>query len=267
LVTAVVHRSEIAAVRLRDGRRLTYSALGRSDGFPVLYMHGAIGSPHWHSPQLEAAVESLGVRYVAVNRPGFGGSDPCPRRTVASYAADIEDLADALGWARFSVIGVSAGAPFALACAWALPGRVVATAAASPLAPPSGMPRLSSLRYRVPGAGFRVPLAGPLAYDAALRALHARSATGPRNMVEDYEVCRRPWGFEPGEVTAPVVLWHGLRDRLVPVRHALRLAGALPACAVRLEPRAGHFFFGRRVAEIIGSALSPGPAARPPAIS
>jgi pimeloyl-ACP methyl ester carboxylesterase len=77
-------------------------------------------------------------------------------------------------------------------------------------------------------------------------------------MVEDYEACRRPWGFEPRDVRVPVVLWHGRRDRLVPVRHALDLAAALPACATRLEPRAGHFFFGKRVTEIIGSVLRPG---------
>jgi pimeloyl-ACP methyl ester carboxylesterase len=153
---------------------------------------------------------------------------------------------------------VSAGAPFALACAWALAERVAAAAAASPLAPSYGSAGSRSLRYRVPGAGFRVPLAGPLAYDTALRVLDARSATAPRNMVEDYEVCRRPWGFEPGEVNVPVVLWHGLRDRLVPVRHALRLAGALPSCATRLESRAGHFFYAQRVGEILASVL-PGP--------
>jgi pimeloyl-ACP methyl ester carboxylesterase len=250
-VTRSCTSREAAGVHLRDGRRLTYEALGRSGGFPVLYMHGAIGSPRWRSAALDAAVASLGVRYLAVNRPGFGGSDPRPGRTVADYAADVEDLADALGWERFSVIGVSAGAPFALACAWALPGRVVAAAAASPLAPP----RSASLRYRMPVAGFRVPVAGPLAYDAALRMVHARSATAPRNMVDDLEVCRRPWGFDPSEVTVPVVLWHGLRDRLVPARHALRLAAALPACVTRLEPRAGHFFFTKRVAEIIESVL------------
>jgi pimeloyl-ACP methyl ester carboxylesterase len=244
--------SEAAAIRLRDGRRLTYRVLGPRGGFPVVYMHGAIGSPRWHSPALEAAVVALGVRYVAVNRPGFGGSDPSPGRTVADCAADVEELADALGWERFSVIGVSAGAPFALACAWALPGRVAAAAAASPLAPPT----CPSLRYRVPAAGFRLPVAGPLAYDAALRLLQARSATAPRNMVDDYEVCRRPWGFEPGDVTVPVVLWHGLRDRLVPVRDALRLAGAMPTCATRIEPGAGHFFFGRRPTEIIESVLA-----------
>ena len=180
------------------------------------------------------------------------GSDPSPHRSVADHAADVEDLADALGWERFSVIGVSAGAPFALACAWRLAGRVVAAAAASPLAPPD----LRSLRYYVPVAGFRVPVAGPLAYDAALRMLHARATTTPREMVLDYEVCRRPWGFDPADVATPVVLWHGLRDRLVPVAHALRLAAAMPACATHLEPGAGHFFFGRRVAEIIASVGS-----------
>jgi pimeloyl-ACP methyl ester carboxylesterase len=250
--------SETVTIRVRDGRRLGYRALGPVEGFPVVYMHGAIGSPHWRVPGLEAAVTALGIRYVAVDRPGFGASDPSPNRTVAHCAADVSDLAGALGWERLSVIGVSAGAPFALACAWALPERVVTAVAASPLAPACASVGSRSLRYRVPGAGFRVPLAGPLAYDTALRMLDARSATAPRNMVEDYEVCRRPWGFEPADVTVPVLVWHGLRDRLVPVRHALRLAAALPSCDTRLEPRAGHFFYGKRVAAILASVL-PGP--------
>jgi pimeloyl-ACP methyl ester carboxylesterase len=243
---------QLSAVRLRDGRRLTYEALGRPGGFPVLYMHGAIGSPRWRSPALDAAVASLGLRYLIVNRPGFSGSDPRPGRPVADFATDVEDLDDALGWERFSVIGVSAGAPFALACAWALPGRVKAAAAASPMVPPGRR----GLRYRVPVAGFRVPVAGPLAYDAALRMLHARSATAARTMIDDLEVCRAPWGFDPSEVTVPIVLWHGARDRLVPARHALRLAAALPACATRLEPRAGHFFFSDRITDIIESVVA-----------
>jgi pimeloyl-ACP methyl ester carboxylesterase len=241
-------RRQLSAVCVRDGRRLTYEALGSPGGFPVLYMHGAIGSPRWRSPALDAAVVSLGLRYLVVNRPGFSGSDPRPRRTVADFATDVEDLADALGWERFSVIGVSAGAPFALACAWALPRRVVAAGAASPMVP-------SGFRYRMPVAGFRVPVAGPLAYDAALRMLHARAATAPSNMIDDLEVCRRPWGFDPAEVTVPTVLWHGARDRLVPVRHALRLAASLPACATRVEPHGGHFFFSDRVADIVASVV------------
>ena len=244
--------SDPDVVRLRDGRRVSFRTVGSPDGFPVIFMHGALGSPRWRTAELDAVVASLGIRCLAVDRPGFARSDPRPDRTVADYGADVEDLADALGLLRFAVIGVSAGAPFALACGWALPDRVVAVAAASPLAPSH------SLRYRVPATSFRVPVAGPLAFEAGLRLMRARAVTGPRNMMEDIEVCRRPWGFAPGDVQVPVVLWHGRRDRLVPVAHALRLAAALPACAVHLESRAGHFFFSRRVAEIIGSLLQAG---------
>jgi pimeloyl-ACP methyl ester carboxylesterase len=251
-VSAATLITDPGVVRVRDGRRLSFRTVGSPDGFPVIYLHGALGSSWRRSARLDAAVASLGVRCLAVDRPGFARSDPCPDRTVADYGADVEDLADALGLARFSVIGVSAGAPFALACGWALPDRVVAVAAASPLAPSH------SLRYRVPATSFRVPVAGPLAFEAGLRLLRARAVTGARNMMEDYEVWRRPWGFAPGDVQVPVVLWHGRRDRLVPVAHALRLAAALPACAVHLESRAGHFLFSGRVAEIIGSLLRAG---------
>lgn len=65
---------------------------------------------------------------MSYDRPGYGRSDPQPGRTVASAAVDVEDLADALGFARFAVIGVSGGGPHALACAALLPDRVTCAA-------------------------------------------------------------------------------------------------------------------------------------------
>ncbi len=254
-----------AEIRLRDGRRAAYSAVGAADGYPVLYLHGAIGSPRWRTPILDAAIAALGLRYVALERPGFGGSDPHPGRTVAGYAADVEDLADELGWRRFAVVGVSAGAPYALACAWAMPERVSAVAAVSTLPPPraarSGRFRL---RYRVPHLAFGTPVLGPALAAAGLGAMGLRRLTPPGAMVEDYEVCCRPWGFEPEEVPGPVTLWHARRDRLVPVGHALRLAAALPAGIPAVEGRGGHFFFRSHSREILASLVEP--AARRPAI-
>jgi pimeloyl-ACP methyl ester carboxylesterase len=78
-------------------------------------------------------------------------------------------------------------------------------------------------------------------------------------MIEDYLVCCRPWGFDPAEVATPVALWHARHDRLVPLGHARRLAEQLPASELSLEPRGGHFFFKRRVMEI----LTPLSAERP----
>ena len=98
-------------VRLRAGRSVTFFAAGPQHGFPVVYCHGAIGSPRWHTPGLDAVIEQLSIRYVVVNRPGFGGSGPEPGRKVADHAHDVGELTTILGCRRFSVVGVSAGAP------------------------------------------------------------------------------------------------------------------------------------------------------------
>ena len=56
-----------------------------------------------------------GVKMVAYDRPGYGGSDPksAARRR---RGADIAAIADELGFDRFAVVGGSGGAPHALAC-------------------------------------------------------------------------------------------------------------------------------------------------------
>jgi pimeloyl-ACP methyl ester carboxylesterase len=252
-------------IELHDGRRLSYSAAGPPRGYPIAYLHGAIGSPRWWTAELEATITGLGIRYVVVNRPGFGGSDGVPGRTVAAHARDVEAIADALGWNRFSVIGVSAGAPYALACAWALGDRIAATAMVSPLPPPAATLRRGRLRlrYRVPLAAFATPGIGPLLAGATLRTMRLRRVTPPRSMIEDYLVCCRPWGFDPAEVRGPVSLWHARHDRLVPPSHVRRLAAALPAAALRLEPRGGHFFFRRHVAEILEPLVAAPAPSRP----
>jgi pimeloyl-ACP methyl ester carboxylesterase len=70
-------------------------------------------------------------------------------------------------------------------------------------------------------------------------------------MIEDYEVCRRPWGFDPCEIAAPVIVSHGQRDRLVPFAHARRLARAIPDCTISSMPGAGHFFLSRHLREVV----------------
>jgi pimeloyl-ACP methyl ester carboxylesterase len=277
-------------VRLRDGRSLGYSAAGPPGGHPVLYMHGAIGSPVRRSAELESAIATYGLRYLMVDRPGFGGSDPHPGRTVASFAADVADLADALGLERFSVVGCSAGGPYALACAWAMPERVAATAAIGSL-PPAVRPwrtRGMSLLYRAslsalllapsasislgdatlgilrrhPGLLARALTAGapvadrellaePEAREVAVRSFLAAAARGVAPMIEDFGVCARAWGFEPEEVRGRVHLWHGVRDRLVPVSYVRGLAEALPYCSTTIADDDGHFFFRARLAEIL----------------
>ena len=173
------------AARTRDGRSITFWAVGPHDGFPVVYCHGAIGSPRWRTPQLDELIDRLAIRYVLVNRPGFGGSDPCPGRTVADFAGDLEHVIDALGHERFSVVGVSAGAPYALACGWRLHDRLAAVAAVSPLGPAFGPGSSPSARYTVPMIPFRVPRTGPALAEFYLRALRLNGQAAARAMIDD----------------------------------------------------------------------------------
>ena len=169
---------------------------------------------------------------------------------------DIEPGADR----RFSVVGVSAGGPYALACGWALADRLVALAAVSPLGPPGGPGASPSLRYMVPLVPYGSPRVGPALAHLSLRALGLQRQTCAQAMIEDYLVCRRPCGFDPADLRIPVTLWHGRRDRLVPLAHTLALAAAIPGCEARVDRHGGHFFYSRRLPEILGS-LTPNPTA------
>ena len=83
---------------------------GSSDSpMPVFWLHGSpnVGSP---PEPLFAAADANGLRWVSYDRPGYGGSDPDDGRTVASAAADVAAVADALGIGRFAVFGHSGGA-------------------------------------------------------------------------------------------------------------------------------------------------------------
>lgn len=244
------------SARLRDGRIMSFASAGPPDGFPVVYCHGAIGSPRWRTPQLDALVQELGVCYLIAYRPGFGGSDPSPGRRVLDFADDLAELMDALGHARFAVVGVSAGAPYALACGRALPDRVAALAAISPLGPAHGAGSSSSLRYRVPLLAFGHGRSGPALAGWCARAVGSAADTPASAMIDDYRVCRRPWGFDPSEVRLPVTVWHGREDPLVPVAHALRLRAVLATSTARIEPAAGHFFYHQRLGEIMAGLLA-----------
>ena len=121
-------------VEVPDGRVLTYDVSGTDDGWPVFLLHGTPGSRMGPRPRA-SVLYRLGVRLIAHDRPGYGGSTRCEGRTVADVAKDITLIADDLGVEHFSVVGRSGGGPHALACAALVPGRVVRAAVLVSFAP------------------------------------------------------------------------------------------------------------------------------------
>jgi pimeloyl-ACP methyl ester carboxylesterase len=282
------------SVCLADGRRLTFAETGPPEGRPVVYCHGAIGTALRDGVDLDAITHRLSVRHIAVNRPGFGGSDLAPGRGVLGFAGDLEELADTLALERFALIAVSAGGPYALAAARRLGDRVLRVAVCSslsPLCPPHrtpGMARrirlalsvlaaapgpcrasgdaLLPLLRRRPGLLHRViaahaapaerrRLTEPAERRAAAASFLDATSYGVAGMIEDYLTYSRAWGFGPGEIDTEVHVWHGGIDPLVPVEHALQLAVALRRCRIFVDPDEGHHFFRRRLDEILTMLL------------
>jgi pimeloyl-ACP methyl ester carboxylesterase len=117
-----------------DGRVLRYCLYGPPDGTPLLWQDGTPGT-RWQRPQVIEAFERAGLRVLVHDRPGYGGSTRQQGRGVADVAGDARLLADAVGWERFAVTGLSGGGPHALACAALLADRVTRCAAVVSPAP------------------------------------------------------------------------------------------------------------------------------------
>src|SRR5262245_28757373 len=101
---------------LPDGRKLAYAEFGDPDGLPVLYCHGSPGSRL--EPLLigDERLRQAGLRVIAPDRPGMGGSDFQRGRRLTDWPADVVRLADHLRLPRFAILGNSGGGPFAAVC-------------------------------------------------------------------------------------------------------------------------------------------------------
>ncbi|MCB1864638.1 MAG: alpha/beta hydrolase [Chromatiales bacterium] len=281
--------------RLTDGRAIALAAFGAPDGLPTAYCHGFPGS-RLEAGLLDAAARAAGLRVIALDRPGLGGSDFQAGRTLAQWPADVAAVMDALGIERFRVLGLSGGGPYATACAAVLGRRVERLSLVCPLGPladPHSTDRMGLL------AGWLIDLArafpafatasysrivGPLlgmfptlalsmvtgiappadrevlaredVRSIVLDSMRAAFAQGGAGAAHELQVYTHDWGVDLGAMTVPVDLWHGEADRTVPIEMAHWYAQALPGCAAHLLPDEGHFSLPVRHAPAILKALA-----------
>jgi pimeloyl-ACP methyl ester carboxylesterase len=117
-----------------DGRELCVDSGGDPAGRPVIMCHGTPGARTLLASWLADAA-TAGVRMLCYDRPGYGGSTAQPGRSVADAAGDVRAIAEAFGYDRVAVWGISGGGPHALACAALLPDLVCAVASLASVAP------------------------------------------------------------------------------------------------------------------------------------
>lgn len=260
------------SILLPGGRRLGYAEYGAPEGHPVLFFHGAPGSRHIHADMADVAVRR-GVRLVAVERPGYGLSDPQPGRSMLDWADDVAVLADALGMARFAIIGFSMGSVYALACAHRLSERVTKIALAGALAPldapgvTEGMSPMVSGLYSLAQSNpdelrntFAAVAPSPAALVEAMNAslaewdkivVNKRAAEfeaeyaqtlrgGVEGVATDFVLVSKDWGFPLKDINTETFLWCGSADQNTPPAMTGYLASILPNSRTFMLPDEGH---------------------------
>ena len=277
--------------RLSDGRTLAYAEYGAPSGKPVFYFHGQSGS------RLEPVMldtndfERAGIRLIACDRPGMGGSDFQPGRGFSHWPVDIVALADSLGLGKFGIFGVSGGGGYVSVCARLIPDRLsaaVIVSGAGCMDSPEAracLPVMNRLMWGLAARSARliglfltltIPKAqGDVAkirkqmmrsmppVEAAvfektgrLEAFMASGAESIRQGIQgiawDVHLCARPWDFRLEEISFPVRLLHGEADLNVPVAVARKVAATIPDCQATFYPGEGHFStVANHLAEVI----------------
>ena len=266
--------------RVGPGRRIGFAEYGRADGRPVFWFHGTPGGRRQIAPSTRVAACEMGVRLIALERPGIGESTPYLYANVAGWADDVTTIADRLGIGRYACVGLSGGGAYVLACAARAPGRMVAGAVLGGVAPTRGPDavaggalglarRFAPLLERSRGLLARslfvaVRVATPLrsqifdAYMAIspegdkrvfrrpeMKAMFIDDiVSGSRSQAQapvlDAVLFTRDWGFSLRDITVPIRFWHGDADNLVPLAHARHVAELVADAELRVRPGESH---------------------------
>jgi len=274
---------------LNDGRQLGYGEYGALDGTPLLLFHGAPGSHSEFHPD-HSILESLNVRLIVPDRPGYGRSDPDKNRTLLSWADDVLQLMDHLVINSCPVLGFSGGGPYAMACASEMPDRVSRLGLISSLAPfdnPYGMDGMNEqskalfalalsnpdlfaaqIAELVTDADvlYQIMTSGLPKEDQAVFACDAMSAmyradmneslrTGVGGIVSDMLLYPQEWGFNPSAIGCSTLLWQGLSDINVPPSMGEYLSEIIPGCRSSFIPEKGHFLLFTHWEEIFSQLI------------
>ena len=284
-----------AKITLPDGRIMAYAEYGAPSGFPLIWCHGNPGSRRDADLLEPTILQRMHIRAIVPDRPGIGLSTWRAKRTINEWPTDLAALTAALKIERFALMSISAGAPYALACARAMPHRITRAGIVSGVGPlealdeearrqqgPSYFVMARRSYWLVRGITWlmqrglhqpdkfmaqvlstmppadQVVLNEPRTRQSFLNVMHEAFRQGTRGLAWDATLIARPWGFSPREIKLPVSLWHGDADRNAPLAMGGYLAEQIPNSYLHILPGEGHFSAAlRHIATILQTLVIP----------
>jgi len=263
---------------LADQRKLGFTEYGTETGYPIIYCHGSQSSRLEMHYDIGFATKH-DLRIIAIDRPGHGISDFNPKGTILSFANDVKQLTHILNILRFSVIGMSAGAPFAMGLAATYPDAIQNLGIVSGFAPytteskqklskevrvmlklAKSFPFLLRLLLKVQSsqlkrnpqktlANFLKIMSEPdqevLKNAAVMKVIEDMFVEsfklGSQGVAyEISEILVQNWGFELKEIKIPTHIWQGDLDNNVPKEWAEILNREIGNSKLIRYPTEGH---------------------------
>lgn len=263
-----------------DGRSFFYERRGA--GAPLLLIMGLSGnSLHWGEPFLSLLERDFDV--VAFDNRGIGRSaDADGDFSVADMAGDTAGLMEALGWERAHVMGISMGGMIAQELALRTPGRVGGLVLGCTYPGGEGSrltdqevvqalaePVMRGDRDGALRAGWRVNVSeGHGADEEAFERFREVAAQHPASLQVLVRQMQAVAGHDASTriaaITAPTLVIHGDRDRMLDVANGRLIAQAIPGARLEVLDGVGHLFFWEqpeRSAQLVRDFLATVPAA------
>ena len=252
-----------------SGLRVRYVRRGR--GPTVVLLHGLGSSIYTWADMIPALAREHDV--VALDLPGFGGSDIPAELSSSVYPGTVIGLMDRLGISRATLVGNSLGGAVAVVLAARHPERVrrlVLIDSAGYNLAPAQRPLMLRLIGTAPVAAaldvlpirrgmvttalrqvfyddtrvtpekieeYLAPLARPGTTEALRSLLHAQSSFGLPGLIRDVRV-------------PTLVVW-GRNDRWIPLADADRFTAAIPGARKVVLEECGHVAQEERPAEVV----------------
>jgi pimeloyl-ACP methyl ester carboxylesterase len=253
-----------------EGLRVRYVRKGT--GPSLLLLHGLGSSIYSWSEVIDGFARRHDV--VALDLPGFGGSDAPADLTLRRLVVVVPAVMDRLGVERASLIGNSLGGAVAALLAVELPVRVerlVLIDSAGFNFSREKRPALLRLVGAVPaGVLERLPVRRALTRAALRQVFFDRSKLTDERVEEYVAPLQRPgavrslgsllssreagagaFGELLARISAPTLILWGNEDRWVPVADADRFAGAIAGSRTIILKRCGHLPQEERPAETL----------------
>lgn len=230
------------------GRALIYIDEGPRDGKPVIFFSGAGTSAQaFYLVEFAHSLRNeLNLRFISLERNGFGQTEFVPGQIYEDYVADLQELLAHLKIDRFAAVAISGGGPYMATAAEVMPERVTALhfAAAYSYAEVSPLGSCASIaedpeKFKADITSWiqnpmvwwdlgkntsvhKIPAFQDTANNEGAHSFFIRGQMGdPTPAIHEYtNFCTRTAPEGASKVTAPVFMYYGTADASVTPEHA-----------------------------------------------